>query len=42
MKPGEEILYNFGNGSFMYKLVADSRNFDNLLMTNAMIDLVIF
>jgi hypothetical protein len=41
MKPGEEIFYNFGNGSFNYKLIADSKNFDNLLMTNAMIDLVI-
>lgn len=41
IKTGEEIFYSFGNGSFNYKLKSDIENFDPLLMSNAMIDLII-
>ena len=40
MKPGEEIFYSFGNGSFNYRLSADFSNFDPLLMANALIDII--
>jgi hypothetical protein len=38
IKEGEEIFYSFGNGSFNYKLKSDLKNFDNMLMANALID----
>ena len=41
MKPGEEIFYSFGNGSFQYKLKSDINNFDSLLMSNSLIDLIV-
>jgi hypothetical protein len=41
MKQGEEIFYSFGNSSFNYKLKSDVKNFDPILMANAMIDLII-
>lgn len=41
IKEGEEIFYSFGNGSFNYKLKSDLKNFDNMLMANALIDLII-
>lgn len=41
IKTGEEIFYSFGNGSFNYKLKSDINNFDNLLLSNALIDLII-
>ena len=37
---GEEIFYSFGNGSFNYKLRSDPANFDTLLLSNALIDIV--
>lgn len=37
---GEEIFYSFGNGSFNYKLRSDPSNFDTLLLSNALIDIV--
>lgn len=40
MKPGEEIFYSFGNGSFNYKLKSDFNNFDLLLMANSLIDII--
>ena len=40
-KPGEEIFYSFGNGSFNYKLMSDIKHFDKLHMANALIDLII-
>jgi len=40
-KSGEAIYYSFGNGSFNYKLKSDINNFDKLLMSNALIDLII-
>ena len=41
MKPGEEIIYSFGNGSFNYKLTSDIKNFDNLFLANSLIDNII-
>jgi hypothetical protein len=41
IKEGEEIFYGFGNGSFNYKLKSDLKNFDNMLMANSLIDLII-
>jgi len=50
MKPGEEEIlhsqqliysHSFGNGSFQYKLKSDINNFDSLLMSNSLIDLIV-
>lgn len=41
IQTGEEIFYSFGNGSFNYKLKSDISNFDEYLMANALIDLLI-
>jgi len=41
MKVGEEVFYSFGNGSFNYKLKSDIKNFDELLMANALIDNIV-
>jgi len=40
MKPGEEIFYSFGNGSFNYKLKSDFKNFDLYQMANSLIDII--
>jgi hypothetical protein len=41
IQTGEEIFYSFGNGSFNYKLKSDMANFDEFLMANSLIDLLI-
>lgn len=41
IQTGEEIFYSFGNGSFNYKLKSDIGNFDEYLMANSLIDLLI-
>lgn len=41
VKQGEEIFYSQGNAGFNYKLKSDVRNFDCLLMANALIDIIV-
>jgi hypothetical protein len=35
-----ELIFPFGNGSFTYKLQSDINNFDPLLMSNSLIELI--
>lgn len=41
MRPGEEIFYSFGSGSFRYKLKSDVNLFDKYLLANSLIDIII-
>jgi hypothetical protein len=41
IQAGEEIFYSFGNGSFNYKLKSDVANFDEYLLANSLIELLI-
>lgn len=38
---GEDIYFSLGNLSFNYKLKSDLSNFDKILLSNALIDVVI-
>lgn len=38
---GEDIYFSLGNLSFNYKLKSDLNNFDKILLTNALMDVVI-
>jgi hypothetical protein len=41
IRAGEDIYFSLGNLSFNYKLKSDLNNFDRVLLSNALIDLVI-
>jgi len=41
MRPGEEIFYSFGSGSFRYKLKSDVNLFDKYLLANSLIDIIL-
>lgn len=41
IRTGEEIYFSLGMQSFNYKLKSDINNFDNILLANTLIDLVI-
>jgi hypothetical protein len=38
---GEDIYFSLGNLSFNYKLKSDLNNFDKILLSNSLIDVVI-
>ena len=38
---GEDIYFSLGNLSFNYKLKSDLSNFDKILLSNSLIDVVI-
>ena len=41
IRAGEDIYFSLGNLSFNYKLKSDLNNFDKILLSNALIDVVI-
>jgi hypothetical protein len=41
IRAGEDIYFSLGNLSFNYKLKSDLNNFDRILLSNALIDVVI-
>jgi hypothetical protein len=41
IRAGEDIYFSLGNLSFNYKLKSDLSNFDKILLSNALIDVVI-
>lgn len=41
IKPGEEIFYSIGDGSFNYKLQSDLSHFDEYQMASALIDIIV-
>lgn len=41
IRTGEEIYFSLGTVSFNYKLKSDLKNFDTILLANALMDVII-